>query len=78
MANAVYQSPVLNTQAKQTLALQKASELFAHLAAGSGGYTMSFVSADVGITLAQVLTITLSAPLPDQPQTDRYLLTRIA
>jgi hypothetical protein len=78
MANAVYQSPSITTQAQKKAALISAAVLFEHLAAGTGGYTVDYVQSDFGITAANKLTITLTGPLPDAAQTTRYNLTQIA
>lgn len=76
MANQSYQSPIINTLPKELTAYSKAAELFAHLAANTGGYgAVHFVTADFGITTASKLTVTLTGPLPSQLQIDRYSFT---
>lgn len=83
MANAVYTSPSITTQAAKKIAYAKVAELLAHLAAGTGGYSATdYVSSDFNITTPNKVTITLTAPLPDLlgdgAQVTRYNLTRIA
>lgn len=80
MANTTYQSAVIaapNLPQKKALAYDALSTLIAHIRAGTGGYTMDLVSADFGVTTAQRITIVLTAPLPNQAQVDRYLLTLV-
>ncbi len=79
MANAVFQSPTITTQAGKATALMKFAELLEHMAQAPTYSAISFVNADFGITAANKLTITLSGPPPDQAQIDRYQpMTRIA
>lgn len=79
MANAVFQSPSITTQAAKITALLKFAELLEHLAQAPTYAGISYVSSDFGITAANKLTITLSGPPPDQAQIDRYQpMTRIA
>ena len=79
MANAVFQSPAITTQAGRVTALMKFAELIEHMAQAPTYAGINFVQADFGITAANKFTITLSGPPPDQAQIDRYLhMTRIA
>lgn len=79
MANAVFQSPSITTQAAKVTALLKFSELLEHLAQAPTYSGISYVQSDFGITAANKLTITLTGPPPDQAQIDRFLpMTRIA
>lgn len=77
MANTTYQSILINTADRRDAALQRASELFMHMAYRTGGYTMNFVSMDFGLTTPNRITITLSDPLPSPEQEARYSLTRV-
>lgn len=74
MANQTYVSPVINTQPKRTAAYDALMVLIGHLKSQTGGYTMDIVSIDFGVTTPQVITLTLTAPLP-AGQVARYNLT---
>ena len=79
MANAVFQSPVITTQAARTTVLLKFAELLEHMALAPTYSAISYISSDFGITAANKLTVTLSGPPPDQSQIDRFQpMTRIA
>lgn len=79
MANAVFQSPTITTQAAKVVALLKFAELLEHMAQAPTYSGIAFVNADFGQTAANKLTVTLSGPPPDQAQIDRYQpMTRIA
>lgn len=77
MANATYQSPVINTQAKRTLAYDSLSVLIVHIQNQTGGYNFDIVSIDFNVTTANRITITVSAPIPTE-QLPRYNLTQTA
>jgi hypothetical protein len=80
VANTTYQSPVIanpNVALKRIAAYDALATLIQHVKAGTGGYTMELVSADFGVTTAQRVTVTLTNPLPDQVQIDRYNLTLV-
>lgn len=77
MAAATYVSPVINTAAKRDTAYDDLATLIQHIRLGTGGYTMDLTS----VVLDQVthlITIILTAPLPNQVQVDRYHLTQTA
>jgi hypothetical protein len=78
LAQTTYQSPIIDTAPKRTLAYDSLSTLFQHLRAGTGGYTMDLVSADFGLTVAQRVTLVLTDQLPNQIQIDRYNLTSVS
>lgn len=80
MANTTYISPLIvapNLLIKRASAYDALSVLVAHLRERTGGYTMDIVSIDFNVSNANRITITLTNPLPDQAQVDRYQLTQV-
>lgn len=78
VANTTYQSPLIaapNAAAKRLAAYDALAVLIQHIRAGTGGYTMDIVSIDFAVTTPQRITLTLTDPLPNQVQIDRYNLT---
>jgi hypothetical protein len=81
MANTTYQSPVIanpNVALKRIAVYDALATLIQHIKAGTGGYTMDLVTVDFNVTTPNRVTITLTDPLPNQTQIDRYNLTLTA
>lgn len=70
----VYQSPVINTAPKRLTAYNDLIVFLSHLLAATGGYSGDIVSIDFGVTAANIVTLSVTQPIP-AGQLARYNLT---
>ena len=78
MANTTYQTPVINTPAKEDAALDKLQELINHVRQSAlNGYPAHIFSIVFDQGGTNRITVILSGPLPNQAQTDRYNFTLV-
>lgn len=69
-----YVTPAIDTPAKKVVAYSKLAELLQHIQAGTGGYTMDLTSV-VFDNVTKIITVILTAQLPNAAQVNRYNLT---
>lgn len=79
MANATYQTPIINTQPKREAAYEGAIVILQHLKAQTGGYNLDLVSLDFSVTAANRITFTTTGQLPPAQLEGRFPgITQIA
>lgn len=72
MANATYQTPIINDPDKRAAAYTGAIVIFEHLRAQTGGYNLDIVSLDNGVTAPNRVTFTTTGPLPPAQLQGRF------
>ena len=78
MANTTYITPVVDTLAKEAVALDKLMELIAHLQhTAQNNYPAHLISVVWDQFGTKRITVVLSGPLPNAAQTTRYNFTLV-